>query len=73
MEAFSEYAFASKELRRILIPSGTSCLRKAGFSAVAAIKTGSLEGVERKMHLALPNVAPRFDVLCYNMQGNELQ
>ena len=62
----------SKAALRVLIPVATSYMCEAVFSAVAVLKTKycSELDVEREMHIAVSNIAPRFEVLCRNKSAN---
>ena len=72
IEACTEYSAISKAALRYLIPFATSYMCKAGFSAVAVIKTKyrSRLDVEREICVAVLNVALRFEALCQRKRAN---
>ena len=71
IEARAEYPVISKAALRVLISFATSYMCEAGFYAVAVLKTKyrSKVDVEREMHVAVSNIAPRFEALCRNKRA----
>ena len=67
-----EYPALTKKALRVLVPCVTSYLCKAGFSAMAIIKTKyrSRIDVEREMRVAVSKILPRFHNLCKNKQAH---
>ena len=56
----------------VLLPFATSHLCKAGFSAVAVIKSKYRNkiDIERDMCVAMSNIAPRFKKMCIEQQAH---
>ena len=52
---------------RVLFPVATSYMYKAGFSAVAVLKT---KYCSQEMRVAVSNIALRFEALCRNKRAN---
>lgn len=66
-----EYSLLSDKAQQILIPFSTSYLCKAGFSAVAVIKSKyrSKINVEKEMRVVVSILIPRFEKLCSDLQA----
>ena len=72
VKARSEFPLVGCKALRVLVPFATSYLCKAGFSAVAVIKRKYRNkiDIERKMCVAISNIAPRLNKMCIEQQAH---
>ena len=72
VKARSEFPLVGCKGLRVLVPFATSYLCKAGFSAVAIIKSKyhNKIDIERNMCVAISNIAPRFNKMCIEQQAH---
>ena len=70
VKARAEFALVGCKALCVLGPFATSYLCKAGFSAVAIIKSKycNKTDIEREMPVAISNIAPSFDEMCIEQQ-----
>ena len=62
-ESLTSYRVLAKQALRVVMPFATTYLCKAGFSAMAAVKTKHrqiLDAVEKDLRLKLSSIAPNF-------------
>lgn len=71
----NEYSLVCEKALRDLIPFSTSYFSKAGFSAVALIKSKypSKINVEKEMRVIVSSLIPRFEKLCSDAQAHPSQ
>ena len=71
IKARTEFALVGCKALRDLVPFATSYLHETGFSAVAVIKSKYRNkiDIERKMRVAISNIAPRFHKMCIEQQA----
>ena len=62
-KARAEFSLVGCKALYVVVPFATSYLCKAGFSAVAVIKSKyrNRMDIEREMRVAISNIAPQFD------------
>ena len=72
VKARSEFPLVGRKAPRVLVPFATSYLCEVGFSAVAVIKSKYRNkiDIEREMHVAISNIAPRFDKMYIEQQAH---
>ena len=72
VKARSEFPLVGCKALRVLVPFAKSYLCKAGFSAVAVIKSKYRNkiDIERDMRVAISNIAPRFNKICIEQQAH---
>ena len=70
VKARAEFPLVGCKALCVLVPFATPYLCKAGFSAVAIIKSKYRNkiDIEREMRVAISNIAPHFDEMCIEQQ-----
>ena len=72
VKAQSEFPFVGRKALHVLVPFATSNLCEDSFSAVAVVKSKYCNkiDIECEMHVAIPNIAPRFDKMSREQQAH---